>query len=68
MCSSFSKKKHSNNDDEMRKMNDIEYTKQIVIDSTILDIDSNSNDTGHTVLMNSENVKGHANASNDRNR
>ena len=52
----------------MWKMNDIEYTKQIVIDSTILDIDSNSNDTGHTVLMNSENVKGHANASNDRNR
>ena len=68
MCSSFSKKKHSNNDDEMRKMNNIEYTKQIVLDSAILDTDSNSNDTRNTVLMNSENFKGHANASNDKNR
>ncbi|OEU10462.1 hypothetical protein FRACYDRAFT_246880 [Fragilariopsis cylindrus CCMP1102] len=68
VCSSFSGKKHSNNDDEMWKMNDIEYTKQIVIDSAILNTDSNSNDTRNTVLMNSENFKGHANASNDKNR
>ena len=52
----------------MWRMNDIEYTKQTVIDSAILNTDSNSNDTRNTVLMNSENFKGHANASNDKNR